>query len=61
MAHLSIRGARAAFVGPALDLSPHRNAVAVVAIALKDAFDLACLGGLAPSTLVKLGVSVDHG
>lgn len=44
MAHLSIRGARAAFVGPALDLSPHRNAVAVVAIALKDAFDLACFG-----------------
>ncbi len=42
-ARLSIRGARAAFVGPGLNLSPHRNAVSVVAIALEEPFDLALL------------------
>ena len=40
-ARLSLRGARAAYVGPGLDLAPHRNAVAVVAAALEDPFELA--------------------
>lgn len=40
---VSVRGARAAFVGPALNLSPHRNAVSVVAVALAQPFDLALL------------------
>lgn len=44
-ARVSIRGARAAFIGPALNLAPHRNAVAVVALALRDPFELACWEG----------------
>lgn len=40
---ISIRGARASYVGPGLDLAPHRNAVAVVAIGLEQAFELAIL------------------
>ncbi len=42
-ARISVRGARAAFVGPGLNLSPHRNAVSVVAITLGEPFDLALL------------------
>jgi AraC-like DNA-binding protein len=40
---VSIRGARASYVGPRLDLAPHRNAVAVVAIGLEQSFELAIL------------------
>jgi AraC-like DNA-binding protein len=35
---VSLSGARAAYVGPALDLAPHRNAVATVAVALRTPF-----------------------
>ncbi len=38
---ISLRGARASYVGPGLGLSPHRNAVAVVAIGLDAPFELA--------------------
>ena len=34
-------GRRALFIGPAFGLSPHRNAVAVVAIGLQAPFELA--------------------
>jgi methylphosphotriester-DNA--protein-cysteine methyltransferase len=47
-ARVSIRGARAAFVGPGLDLAPHRNAVAVVAVALRQPFELTWLDPGAP-------------
>ena len=40
MAQLYSWGARALFIGPALGLSPHRNAVAVVAIGLEAPFEL---------------------
>jgi AraC-like DNA-binding protein len=40
MAQLYSWGARALFIGPAFGLSPHRNAVAVVAIGLQAPFDL---------------------
>jgi AraC-like DNA-binding protein len=43
-ARISMRGARAAYFGPGLDLKPHRNAVAVVALAMDDPFELAFLG-----------------
>lgn len=42
-ARISLRGARAAYVGPGLDLAPHRNAVALVAIGLEAPFDLALM------------------
>lgn len=38
-----MRGARAAYFGPGLDLAPHRNAVAVLALAAGDPFELAFL------------------
>jgi AraC-like DNA-binding protein len=41
MAQLYSWGARALFIGPAFGLSPHRNAVAVVAIGLQAPFELA--------------------
>lgn len=40
MAQLYSWGARALFIGPALGLSPHRNAVAVVAVGLQAPFEL---------------------
>jgi AraC-like DNA-binding protein len=40
MAQLYSWGARALFIGPALGLSPHRNAVAVVAVGLEAPFEL---------------------
>jgi AraC-like DNA-binding protein len=40
MAQLYSWGARALFIGPALGLSPHRNAVAVVAVGLDAPFEL---------------------
>ena len=40
MAQLYSWGARALFIGPAFGLSPHRNAVAVVAIGLQAPFEL---------------------
>ena len=42
-ARVSLRSARAAYVGPGLNLEPHRNAVAVVAFGLDTPFDLAVL------------------
>ncbi|MCA6295745.1 MAG: hypothetical protein IM595_00340, partial [Phenylobacterium sp.] len=39
-ARIWLRGARAAYVGPGLDLDPHRAAVAVIAFALQESFDL---------------------
>lgn len=39
-----MRKARAAYFGPGLDLAPHRNAVAVVALAMGDPFQLAFPG-----------------
>jgi len=41
MAQLYSWGARALFIGPAFGLSPHRNAVAVVALGLQAPFELA--------------------
>jgi AraC-like DNA-binding protein len=38
---ITLRGARAAYVGPSLDLAPHRNAAATIAIALHTPFRLA--------------------
>jgi AraC-like DNA-binding protein len=40
MTQLYSWGARALFIGPALGLSPHRNAVAVVAVGLQAPFEL---------------------
>ena len=40
---ISISGSRAAYIGPGLDLSPHRNAAATVAIALREPFELTLL------------------
>ncbi|MFN9032410.1 MAG: hypothetical protein ACK5WU_01555, partial [Alphaproteobacteria bacterium] len=40
-----LRGARAAYLGPGLDLAPHRNAVAVIALGLEAPFDLAVFEG----------------
>jgi AraC-like DNA-binding protein len=40
MAQLYSWGARALFIGPAFGLSPHRNAVAVVAVGLEAPFEL---------------------
>lgn len=37
---ISMSGARAAYIGPSLNLSPHRNAVATIALALENPFDL---------------------
>lgn len=47
-ARILIAGARAAYVGPALDLAPHRNAAATVAIGLDAPFSLALLTRHAP-------------
>ena len=44
LARISMRSARAAYFGPGLDIAPHRNAVAVVALAVDDPFELALLG-----------------
>ncbi len=43
-ARITLRGARAAYVGPGLNLAPHRNAVATLALALRKPFDLALPG-----------------
>lgn len=37
---ISVSSARAAYVGPGLDLTPHRNAAATIAIALERPFEL---------------------
>jgi AraC-like DNA-binding protein len=42
---ISLSGARAAYCGPALNLAPHRNVVATIAIALDDPFELALAPG----------------
>lgn len=42
---ISLGGARAAYVGPGLDLAPHRNAAATVAIGLEAPFSLEILDG----------------
>lgn len=40
-ARISLSGARASYVGPGLDLAPHRNAAATIAIAVTESFSLA--------------------
>lgn len=45
---ISLSGARAAYVGPGLDLAPHANAAATIAIALDAPFTLALSPGAAP-------------
>lgn len=42
---IAIDGCRAAFSGPSLDLAPHRNAVATIALGLETAFRLTIDGG----------------
>ncbi|MFZ4121930.1 MAG: helix-turn-helix domain-containing protein [Caulobacterales bacterium] len=42
---ISLSGARAGYCGPALNLAPHRNVVATIAIALDDPFELALAPG----------------
>jgi AraC-like DNA-binding protein len=54
-ARITLRGARAAYVGPGLNLEPHRNAVATVALALHQPFDLAVA-----SRAGQLGVYEQH-
>jgi AraC-like DNA-binding protein len=44
MAQLYSWGARALFIGPALGLTPHRNAVAVLAVGLEAPFELSSNG-----------------
>ncbi len=46
-----VRGARAAYLGPSLNLAPHRNAAATVALALQQPFNLAF--GSSPSSLAS--------
>jgi AraC-like DNA-binding protein len=41
---VSLEGARAVYVGPALDLAPHRNTATTVALALSSPFQLSFLG-----------------
>lgn len=43
-ANISMSGARAAYVGPGLDLAPHRNAVATIALSRDQPFELAFPG-----------------
>lgn len=47
---ISLSGARAAYVGPGLDLAPHRNAAATVAIALERPFALSLPAEAHPET-----------
>jgi AraC-like DNA-binding protein len=47
---ISLAGARAAYVGPGLDLAPHANAAATVAMALEVPFTLSLSPGTAPET-----------
>jgi AraC-like DNA-binding protein len=45
VAAISLSGARAAYIGPGLDLEPHRNAVATIAIALDAPFHFSLMQG----------------
>lgn len=47
---ISLSGARAAYFGPGLDLAPHRNAAATVALALETPFALSLPAESAPET-----------
>jgi AraC-like DNA-binding protein len=51
---LSISGPRAAYVGPGLDLAPHRNSAATIALALETPFELTILDGPAAAPPAKL-------
>lgn len=51
---ISISGPRAAYVGPGLDLAPHRNSAATIALALETPFDLTILDGPAAAPAAKL-------
>ena len=53
-ARISLSGARAAYLGPGLNLAPHRNAAATVAIALDSPFTLALA---APDTPLGIGTA----
>ncbi|MEL7446509.1 MAG: helix-turn-helix transcriptional regulator [Pseudomonadota bacterium] len=62
-ARVSLRSARAAYVGPGLDLEPHRNAVAVVAFGLDAPFDLAMLetGATVPAYVSRRAALIPPG
>jgi len=47
-ARISMSGARVAYVGPGLDLTPHRNAAATIAVALETPFTLEAPLGTEP-------------
>jgi AraC-like DNA-binding protein len=51
---ISISGPRAAYVGPGLDLAPHRNSAATIALALETPFELTILDGPAAAPPAKL-------
>lgn len=54
-----LRGSAAAYVGPALDLAPHRCAVATIAAALEGAFDLAVFdAGGSPQPFLSVPAAV---
>jgi hypothetical protein len=55
---ISISGPRAAYVGPALDLAPHRNSVATIALALETPFELTILDGPAAAPPAKLKAAI---
>jgi AraC-like DNA-binding protein len=61
---ISLSGARAAYVGPGLDLAPHRNAVATVALALQTPFQLELLedrsGGVASALFAVIPPGALH-
>jgi AraC-like DNA-binding protein len=50
-ARISLSGTRAAYVGPGLELAPHRNAVATLAVALQSPFELEFLDHHAQNTM----------
>lgn len=58
---ISIRGARAAYFGPALDLTPHRNAVGVIALAMDGSFEVAFLEEPKPVYEMRNAVLVPPG
>jgi AraC-like DNA-binding protein len=57
---ISLSSTRAAYVGPSLQLSPHKNAVATVAIGLNAPFKLTLFEqhGLAPTARVQTNIAL---
>lgn len=54
---VSLSGARAAYVGPGLALSPHRNATATLAVALEAPFELAIAAPAGSARSLAAGAS----